>query len=233
MSAKVSMAAYITSSFSKRVKTRRKPFSRRNRRSTSLRACISVCRTPTDRGDFPSAERRAYSSIAEPDRAFRFLPTLCPSPSRRLPRARGPGPTTTRGRTERPPHFRARAKTSRPFAPLRRPDESWWCIPHASGRWLADRFFQCAGSVRMHLDAGAVQRKNLQADRHDLPLLESAKDALQYTLFLPAPQPCVDGVPFAERCWQGPPFAAVFHYVQHRIEQLQIGNHHVAALHRQ
>ena len=70
-------------------------------------------------------------------------------------------------------------------------------------------------------------------DGQDLLLLQPGKDPVQHTGLAPAVHPRVDGMPVAKMSGQPPPFATVLRHIQQRVEQLQIGHAHIAALLRQ
>ena len=82
----------------------------------------------------------------------------------------------------------------------------------------------------MHLHAGAVQRDGFDLDAHDLLALQFLEHPVQHAGLGPAPHPRVDGVPVAKAFGQAAPLAAVLCDVQHRIDNLQVGHAHIAAL---
>jgi hypothetical protein len=82
------------------------------------------------------------------------------------------------------------------------------------------------------LHAGAVQADAFHADADQAMLLERLEHAVQHPGRRPPPQPRIDRVPVAEPRRQRAPFAAVLRHVEHRVDDLEIGDPHVAALHR-
>ena len=85
----------------------------------------------------------------------------------------------------------------------------------------------------MHFNRGAIQAHMLAADGQNLLLLQPREDTIQHPRFTPTIHPRVDRMPVAKLFGQSPPFAAVLNHIKQRIEQLQIGHAHVAALPRQ
>ena len=85
----------------------------------------------------------------------------------------------------------------------------------------------------MHLDAGAVQRHRLDADAHNLVLLQLLEDPVEDTCLGPAVHAGVDGAPIAEAGWQPAPLAAVLAHIKDRVEHVQIRETDIAALGRQ
>jgi len=82
----------------------------------------------------------------------------------------------------------------------------------------------------MNLDAGAVNAHRLDADAHHLRALQLLEHAIQDASFGPAVHARVDRVPVAESLGQASPLAAVLGDVKDRIDHLQVGHAHVAAL---
>ena len=85
----------------------------------------------------------------------------------------------------------------------------------------------------MHFDRGAVQTHVFNPDGQDLLLLQPGKDPVQNPRLTPAVHPGVDSMPIAQFLGQTTPFATMLDHIEQRIEQLQIGDAHVAALTRQ
>ena len=85
----------------------------------------------------------------------------------------------------------------------------------------------------MHFDRGAIQTHVLDSDGQNLFLLQPGEDPVQHPRFTPAIHPRVDRMPVAKLFGQATPFATVLYHIKERIEQLQIGHTHVAALPRQ
>lgn len=94
-------------------------------------------------------------------------------------------------------------------------------------------FFGRTRTVRMHLDAGGVQRHSFELDLHDLRALQLLKGTVEHAQLGPAVHARVDGVPVAETLGQATPLAAVLGDVQDGVEHLQIAQADIAALPRQ
>lgn len=82
----------------------------------------------------------------------------------------------------------------------------------------------------MHLDAGAVERNRLDLDSHDLLALQLCEHFVQHTGLLPSTHAGVNRVPIAKTLGQAAPLASVLCHIQHGIDDLQIGQAHVASL---
>ena len=63
--------------------------------------------------------------------------------------------------------------------------------------------------------------------------LQGLKQSVQNTRRRPPPQARVDRVPVAEPLRQGAPFAAVLGDIEHRVDDIKIGEPHVPPLHGQ
>jgi hypothetical protein len=63
--------------------------------------------------------------------------------------------------------------------------------------------------------------------------LERLEHAVEDTRRRPTAQPRVDRVPVAKPLWQRPPFAAILGDEENRIDDIEIGDPHVAPLHGQ
>ena len=98
---------------------------------------------------------------------------------------------------------------------------------------LGSVFFNAPVPSGMHLHDGGVHFDGLDLDAHDLLALQQFEDLVQHAALGPAIHAGVDGVPGAETLGQSAPLAAMLGDVQQRIEELQIGHPHVAALARQ
>ncbi len=85
----------------------------------------------------------------------------------------------------------------------------------------------------MHLDDGAVQRDRLQLDTHYLFSLKVFEHPVQNPLLRPAVHAGIDRVPVAEPGRQPAPLAAVLGHIQDRVQNLEVRDADVAALHRQ
>lgn len=85
----------------------------------------------------------------------------------------------------------------------------------------------------MNFDRRAVQTHALDTHREDLLGLQPRKDPIQDPRFAPPVHPGVDRVPAAEMLGQTTPLAAMFHHIEQSVDQLQVGQTHVAALARQ
>ena len=88
----------------------------------------------------------------------------------------------------------------------------------------------CPGAVGMHLGAGAVE-----ADSHAVHFLlpKRGEQPLENAVAGPAAEPGVDRGPIAEPPRQGPPFVAVLHDVQYRVDEDDVRKAHVPTLNRQ
>ena len=76
----------------------------------------------------------------------------------------------------------------------------------------------------MNLDAGGIQTDHVYLDFDDSQLLQTQKCFFQNSLFRPAVYPDIDHVPISVFFGQAPPFAPIFHYVQRRIQYIQIAD---------
>jgi len=85
----------------------------------------------------------------------------------------------------------------------------------------------------MHFDRGRVQSHRFDPDANDLIVLQLREHPIQYPVLRPAIHAGVDRVPIAEPLGQAAPFAALLGNIQDRIQELQIGQAHVATLYRQ
>jgi hypothetical protein len=68
-------------------------------------------------------------------------------------------------------------------------------------------FFLCAGAVRVHLDAGAIEGDDLQLECDQTLLLQAGEHPILDSVFAPAVHAGIDGMPFAEVLRQSAPFA--------------------------
>jgi len=84
----------------------------------------------------------------------------------------------------------------------------------------------------MNFDRRAVQAHALDTHSEDLLSLQPRKDSIQDPRFAPSVHPGVDRVPATEVLGKPAPLAAMFHHIEQRVDQLQIGQTHVAALAR-
>jgi hypothetical protein len=82
----------------------------------------------------------------------------------------------------------------------------------------------------MYLHDGAVQGHRLDSDTHDLSMLQLGKHPIQHAALRPAIHAGVDRVPVAEPLGQATPLAALLGHVQDRVQHLQVGQAHIAAL---
>ena len=105
---------------------------------------------------------------------------------------------------------------------MRRPYEVWCSIHPVFFRWIASRFFQSAHSIWMNLYAGGIQTYHIYLDLNNSQLLQPQKYPFQNALFRPAVYPNIDHVPISVFFGQAPPFAPIFHYIQHCIQHVQV-----------
>ena len=136
----------------------------------------------------------------------------------------------TRGPAAHRPLVPGRGQTSKRTEQSWTPDEPWCSSLRGSCRRLAARFFARPRAVGMHLDAGAVQRDDLNLDGENLFFLQAGEHPFDHARFAPAVEPHVDRVPATIFLGQTPPLAAVFQHKQQRVEQQKIIHPHVAAL---
>lgn len=61
-----------------------------------------------------------------------------------------------------------------------------------------------------------------QRKDHPIPAVVNAEMPFQYSYFRPAVYPDIDYVPISVLFGQAPPFAPIFHYVQHRVQHVQV-----------
>lgn len=82
----------------------------------------------------------------------------------------------------------------------------------------------------MDSDGGRIQADGLDADAHDLLTLQLLEDLIQHAAFGPAIHAGVDGMPISEAFGQPPPLTTLLGHLKQGVEQLQVGQLHVAAL---
>ena len=85
----------------------------------------------------------------------------------------------------------------------------------------------------MNLADGAVQRHRFESDAQELFALQVGKAPVEDPILGPPIHPGVDGMPRAKPGRSAPPLAAVLGDIQNGIEDLQIGEADIAALHRE
>ena len=85
----------------------------------------------------------------------------------------------------------------------------------------------------MHLDDRAVEGYGFDLDLNDLPSLHGLEDLIQDAALGPAHHTGVDRVPGSKMFREAPPFAALFGDIQNGIENLKVGESHIAALNRE
>jgi hypothetical protein len=85
----------------------------------------------------------------------------------------------------------------------------------------------------MNFDRRAIQAHAFDAHGQDLLGLQPRKDPIQDPRFAPSVHAGVDRVPAAETLWWPAPLSAMFDHIEEGIDQLQVGQTHVAALARQ
>jgi hypothetical protein len=85
----------------------------------------------------------------------------------------------------------------------------------------------------MHLDAGAVEADDLDPELEQLKHLQLLEDPIEDARFRPAAHARVDRVPAAVLGWQPAPAAAVHSDVQDGVEEPEVIDADVAALHGQ
>ena len=210
-----------TSSFSTRVKIRRKPFTRRNNRSTSFRllsVALSYAQGSTrcwrggPTGVYPNAAARCRGSS--------------PSAARSLTNAGGAG-----GRPARRALGPVRGRRSEPCEHQRQPAAVWWASRPEMCRWPGGRFFSRPGPVGLPRDDRAVQGDRLELDSHDLFAWQAFEDPVEDAVLGPAIHPGGDGLPLANPPWQPAPLAALLGDRQDGLEPLQIREADSAPLH--
>ena len=94
-------------------------------------------------------------------------------------------------------------------------------------------FFLSAGTIRVHLDARAVEGNGFDLDLDDLPGLHGLEDLIQDAALGPAHHTGVDRVPGSKMLGEAPRCAALFGDIQNGIENLKVGESHIAALNRE
>ena len=85
----------------------------------------------------------------------------------------------------------------------------------------------------MHLDDRAVEGYGFDLDLNDLPSLHGLEDLIQDAALGPAHHTGVDRVPGSKMFREAPPFAALFGDIQNGIENLKVGESHIAPLNRE
>ena len=85
----------------------------------------------------------------------------------------------------------------------------------------------------MHLDDRAVEGNGFDLDLNDLPSLHGLEDLIQDAALGPAHHTGVDRMPRPKMLGEAPPFAALFGDIQNGIEDLKVGESHIAALNRE
>jgi hypothetical protein len=85
----------------------------------------------------------------------------------------------------------------------------------------------------VHLDDRAVEGNGFDFDLNDLLSLHGLEDLIQNAALGPAHHAGVDRVPGSKMLGEAPPFAALFGDIQNGIEDLKVGESHIAALNRE
>ena len=94
-------------------------------------------------------------------------------------------------------------------------------------------FFLSAGIIGMHFGDRAVEGDGFDLDLNDVPSLYGLEDLIQDAALGPAHHTGVDRVPGSKMFREAPPFAALFGDIQNGIENLKVGESHIAALNRE
>ena len=222
-----------TSSFSKREKIRRKPFNRRNKRSTSLRLLyISMSyvhgETRVEDGGTTGVNPSANASwrVSLPSYARSItIDKFSRCGPRRLSSLR-PSGASWACPAERE-NIRGRSSICGNHMNLGGPSSPGL----ADG--LRSVFFNAPRAIGMHLDNRAVHRNRLDIDAHYLLSLKVFEHPIEDSVFGPAVHAGIDCVPGAKPRRQAPPLATMLGDVQNCVEDLEVRHAHVAALHRQ
>ena len=184
----------MTASFSNREKRRRHLFSRRNRRSTSLRR-LSISRSSSQGS---SRVLRGGTTGLTPTSAQAGVsrsPHLPGTSTKATARAGLPGDGATCDPRAHHGLVPATARPSPLFKHPRQPDEPWWSSPRGICQWPGARFVSRPRPVGMTLPAGTGHQHRLQLGPHELFLRELVKHPVEDPVLQPASHPGVDGVP--------------------------------------
>ena len=85
----------------------------------------------------------------------------------------------------------------------------------------------------MHFGDRAVEGDGFDLDLNDVPSLQGLEDLIQDAALGPAHHTGVDRVPGSKMLGEAPPCAALFGDIQNGIENLKVGESHIAALNRE
>jgi hypothetical protein len=85
----------------------------------------------------------------------------------------------------------------------------------------------------VHLDDRAVEGNGFDFDLNNLLSLHGLEDLIQNAALGPAHHAGADRVPGSKMLGEPPPFAALFGDIQNGIEDLKVGESHIAALNRE
>lgn len=72
----------------------------------------------------------------------------------------------------------------------------------------------------MHLDAGAIERDDLDANAHQLLQLHVLKQFVEHARFCPAAHARVNGMPVAKLLGQASPLATMLGHIQNGVDHL-------------
>ena len=90
-----------------------------------------------------------------------------------------------------------------------------------------------AGTLGVHLDDCAIEENGFDLDLDYVPSLQGLEDLIQDAALGPAHHTGVDRVPGSKMLGEAPPCAALFGDIQNGIEDLKVGESHIAALNRE
>ena len=82
----------------------------------------------------------------------------------------------------------------------------------------------------MNLNAGAIERRCLDANSNNLVTLQLTDQAVQHSRLGPSIQSRIDRVPIAKPFAQRSPLAALLRNLEDRMENLKVGHRNIASL---
>ena len=99
------------------------------------------------------------------------------------------------------------------------------------GLWAV--FLRRAGTVGMHLDAGAIQSEAINGYADHMVLLQDLEEAVEHTRIGPTMHPGINRVTLSKMFGQCAPFVIILGEKEDRVDRGQLRNADIPALNRQ